>query len=283
MERMTLLPKHLTVIACIVALTLAGCVDPPASNQRVTARLTLASLGNTTRAVIDSADRPEPPAGFSDHDMDVLAKLMTDVAKASFSRRILDVKDVDDKFDRVLRPLKTAYPETVSGILKAGDEKYRRHPWKRVFVDPFPRGLEPRRPAKILKVAWAVEGGEDSGDRFVLLRLQMHAAYQVGIQAEPRIIGVRRTIELVSFGVDYVPNLGGESVAYGADECVSAFDGEYAWTTDKTTIDDDRRALKRSLASKSVGAGSGSVAGLEKIIRKCRAKSNGTAANDEDS
>ena len=269
---MTRLDKHFTLIACMAAMMLAGCADSAGPEEPATARLTLSSLGNTHRTEIDSSDRPGPPAGFSDHDMDVLAELMTDVAKTSFSRRILEVNDVDDKFDRVLGPLKTAYPETVSGILKAGDEKYRRHPWKRVFVDPFPRGLEPRRPAKILKVAWEAEGGEDSGDRSVLLRLQIHAAYQVGTKAEPRIIGVRRTIELVSFGVDYVPNLGGESVAYGADECVSVLDGEYVWTTDKTTIDDDRRALKRSLASKSVGAGSGSVAGLEKIIRKCRAK-----------
>lgn len=271
---MTLLDKHLTLIACVAALMLAGCADSPAPETRVTARLTLASLGDTSSAVIDSADRPGPPAGFTDNDMDLLAELMTDVAKASFSRRILDVKDVDDKFDRVLRPLKTSYPETVSGILEAADEEYDGHPWKRIFVDPFPRGLEPRRPAEILKVAWAAEGGEESGDRFVLLRLQMHAAYEVGTDAEPRIIGVRRTIELVSFGVGYAPNLGGESVAYGADRCVSAVDGEYVWTTDKATIDEDRRALKRSLALKSVEPGSGSVADLKKFAGRCQTEAN---------
>ena len=232
--------------------------------------------------MIDAADRPGPPVGFTNHDMDVLADLMAAVAKASFSQRILDVEDIDEKFDRVLSPLKASYPETVSGVLEAGDQEFERHPWKRVFVDPFPTGLEPRRPAEILKVAWEAEGGEDSGDRFVLLRLQMHAAYEVGTTADPRILAVRRTLELVSFGVDYVPNLGGESVTYGADRCVAAIDGEYVWTTDKATIDEDRRALKGSLASKSVEPGSGSVADLDRIVRKCRARAN-TASDDQNS
>lgn len=275
MELMTRLDKHFTLIACVAAMMLVGCADSSGPRKPDAARLTLSSLGDTRTTGIDPADRPDPPTGFTDKDMDVLAALMTDVAKASFSRRILEVKDVDDKFDRVLSPLKASYPETVSGILEAGDKKYESHPWKRIFVDPFPRGLEPRRPAKILRVAWEAEGGEDSGDRFVTLRLQVHAAYEVGTKAEPRIIGVRRTIELDSFGLEYVPGLGGESVTYGTDECVSAIDGEYVWTTDKTSIDEDRRALKTSLASKSVGSGSGSVAELENVISKCRMKDDG--------
>ena len=45
---MTRLSKHLTLIVCTAAMMLVGCADSTAPDRRVAARLTLASLGNTT-------------------------------------------------------------------------------------------------------------------------------------------------------------------------------------------------------------------------------------------
>lgn len=279
MGLMTLLDKHLTLIACMAALMFTGCADSSGGSsgpdKRVTARLTLASLGDTLRPEIDSAGRPDPPAGFTDNDISALATILVDLASTSFSRGTLEVKEVDDKVERVLGPLKAIYPDTAVEFLEAVSKKYGPIPWQRMLVDPFGPGSQPRRAADILKVTWDAEGGTHSGDRLVLLRLQVHAAYDVGTERAPRMIGIRRTFELHSYGLDYVPGLGAGVETFGANGCVASTTGDLVSTTDARIVAEDRRSLKESLITAGIVEDeSTSKADLEKAIKKCRAKAN---------
>lgn len=261
----------LILIVSGFALALTACVGSPAATTPDTPAMTLPPLGATGVARIDANDRPKSPTGFTDSEMDALAVLLADIATRSFSRHNLERTGVKNKLEHVLRPLKSSHPEAVTAFLEGAHEKYAPHPWRRILVDPFAPRSTPQNPAEILKVVWDVETGEYSGDRYVVLQLQIHAAYEVGTKAAPRIIGIRRMIELLSYGDDYVPGLGGGSVAYGTDECVEVTDGRYQPTTDPKTIDNDMRELKRSLAAKGiVDDGSGSRASLEKTIKACK-------------
>ena len=153
----------------MAALMFTGCADSSGDSsgpdKRVTARLTLASLGDTLRPEIDSAGRPDPPAGFTDNDISALATILVDLASTSFSRGTLEVKEVDDTVERVLGPLEAIYPDTAVEFLEAVSKKYGPIPWQRMLVDPFGPGSQPRGAAEILKVTWDAEGGTHSGDR----------------------------------------------------------------------------------------------------------------------
>lgn len=262
--------KYLVLPLCAIALVLTGCGRSPAAKPMPA--LTLQSLGDPVGTKIDDSDRPDPPPGFTDKDMDALAALLIAISKKSFSREVLDVKDVEDKLDRSLRPLATSYPETGTELLKLATSTFGRLPWQQIFIDPFGPGSKPLRPAKILKVDWHTEGGKDYGKRHVQLQLEVHAAYDVGTKAAPRIIVVQRMIELFTYGLDYLPSLGGEATAYGVDRCVAAIDGEYDPTRNKKIIDEDRRLLKKSLASRKINQDdrSDSVAQMKRNIKTCR-------------
>lgn len=254
-----------------LALALTACAGSPETTEPAPQTLTLASLGATGGARIDAHDRPEPPIGFTESEMDALARLLADIATRSFSRHNLERIGVKNKLEHVLRPLKSSYPDAVTAFLEGAHEKYSPRPWRRILVDPFAPRSTPPKPAEILKVVWDVQSGQYSGDRYVVLQLQIHAAYEVGTTTSPRLIGIRRMIELLSYGDDYVPSLGGGSVAYGTDGCVEAIDGRYQPTTDPKTIDNDMRELKKSLAAKGiVDDGSGSRTSLEKTIKACK-------------
>lgn len=219
---------------------------------------------------IDPSDRPDAPKGFTDEHMYSLAVLMARIMKTAFSVDRPRHKDADSHLSHVLLPITNAFPRTVADFRKMVGRKYDPLPWQHMLVDRFDPDSQPHGKPHILKVDWDAKVRTYRGERYVDLRLQVHAAYEVGPASDKRIIGVRRHVQIYSYGPNYWPSLGAGVFFFGNDNCLEARTGTLSPTSNLRVVERDRRLLKSSLADDSiVVVGGASKSDIQKTIDAC--------------
>lgn len=170
----------------------------------------LAAIADRPTVELRASDRPAPPKGFTDADIDVLAEDAVSVLRRSISPEV----EVMTPAAAIAYVTADLMPATVKEWTTRVEAASAGQAWEWQAASLFEKPS--REPARIIKVAWDVTtrpGTLANGkphDQLVL-RLQVFAVHVRGTRATPKTIIVRRTVRMAAYdpdgGAEFFPGI----------------------------------------------------------------------------
>jgi hypothetical protein len=267
--------------ALLAAALLAACGGSEQPREGTPAEFAaawneLAEIGDRPTVKLDVGDRPAPPHGFTDGDMDVLAKDAVSVLRRSISPEV-ELKPPADAIRYVTADLP---PATVSEWTKRIDAASAGQAWEWQAASLFE--TPSRTPARIIKVEWDVQtqpGTLADGTHHdqLILRLQAFAVHTRGTTTHPKTIIVRRTVRMAAYeprgGPHFFPGIDVLTSPWGNRGCALLARTELYPATDIGELRRDVVAARQAIAAKGVqDTFPASPAELLNIAKRCVAR-----------
>lgn len=257
------LPLFRTIaVAAVVALASSACGGAPAKPDRsgvtqVQAKWQkYAEIAARPAVKLDWRDRPNPPAGFTNSDMDAFAKREVVLIQRSSSAKVSRLAP-DKAVDYVTAGLDyTTTRDYVSSIPPSAAGK---KPWQWFLASLYKEDL--LGPSKVIRVDWSTQTVADHLDngtpaRVLRLTLQVFVVHTFGPKANPRNVIVRRAVRLAGFrptaGPAWWPALASQTLPYGNDGCALAEDSTLRPLHTAKYLQEDLTALGKDLGREGV-------------------------------
>ncbi|MDX6233517.1 MAG: hypothetical protein QOH68_2541 [Nocardioidaceae bacterium] len=161
----------------------------------------LAAIADRPAVELRASDRPAPPKGFSDADIDVLAEDAVSVLRRSISPEV-EVMTPADAIAYVTADLVPATVKEWTTRVEA-DSAGQDWEWQAASLFQTPS----REPARIIRVAWAAETqpgtlADGTPHDQLVLRLQAFVVHTRGTRSHPKTIIIRRTVRMAAYDPD---------------------------------------------------------------------------------
>ncbi|MEJ7634712.1 hypothetical protein [Aeromicrobium sp.] len=199
--------------------TNTGAKEPPAQAQWKQ----YAEIADRPAVKLNWRDRPSPPKGFTEAEMDTFAKLEVGLIEKSISTKVASMGPgdaVDYVTDDLLTTTKDTYVREAAGVLEG------ENAWQWFLASLFDGARV--EPAKIVRVDWdatrlIAELDDGTPAPVLKLTLQVFVVHTFGPKAHPRNIVVRRAVALRGFrpngGPAWWPVLSTFTEPFGNDGC----------------------------------------------------------------
>jgi hypothetical protein len=271
-----------TLLGALAAVLVAACGSSPQPHDVGTpaefaaAWHELAAIGDRPTVELNAGDRPAPPRGFTDDDMDVLAKDAVSVIRRSISPEI-ELKSPTDAITYVTAELT---PATVAEWTKRVDAASAGQDWEWQAASLFQ--TPSRAPARIIKVAWDVRTApgtlaDGTPHDQLILRLQVFVVHLRGTTSDPKTIIIRRTVRMAAYkphgGPHFFPGIDVLTSPWGNRGCALLSSSVLYPTDDIGELRRDVIAARKALATTTVqDTFPASAAELLEIAKRCAAR-----------
>lgn len=269
----------LGMLLCAIVLAACGGSEQPrhvgAPAEFAAAWHELAGLADQPTVELNAGDRPAPPRGFTDADMDVLAKDAVSVLRRSISPQV-ELKSPADAISYVTADLSSA---TVTEWTKRVDAASAGQDWEWQAASLFQ--TPSHTPARIIKVEWDVQAqpgtlADGTPHDQLILRLQAFAVHVRGTLAKPKTIIIRRTVRMAAYeprgGPHFFPGIDVLTSPWGNRGCALLSSSVLYPTDDINELSRDVVAARKALAATDVqDTFPASPAELLDIAKRCAA------------
>jgi hypothetical protein len=251
-----------TVLGALVALALlAGCGGSDKAHDTGTPAEfaaswhELADLADRPTVKLEAKGRPAPPRGFTDADMDVLAKDAVSVLRRSISPQV-ELKSSTEAISYVMADL---MPATVTEWTRRIDGASAGQDWEWQAASLFQ--TPSHVPARIIKVEWDVQTqpgtlADGTPHDQLILRLQAFAVHVRGTKVSPKTIIIRRTVRMAAYeprgGSHFFPGIDVLTSPWGNRGCALLSSSVLYPTDDIGELRRDVIAARKALAATSV-------------------------------
>lgn len=261
------------VTALTLAIALTGCAPPAQPNASATAARDprtsqLASLWSQFREAVDIPTQPltvdlglQAPAGFTQADVDILARRAVTILRRSTAPQISDMNP-DDAVDYVYaqQPTPTRFDFERDAI-----KTTQGRPWQAMATSRFPKTPSKARVIRVAANAKRYEGKLNDGTPapYLAVTVEAHLVQQVPVAGEE--FGSETTVPIVSYravsassfrprgGPSFWPAVRARMTPFGNDGCALIEDSTLLVPlTDPEVLREDLANLKTTLSNRSV-------------------------------